>query len=357
MKHSRFIVILLVLVLVTLACGSAGVATEPVSEPPSPSTVATNTSSPANPPPNVSAPPATLDLDNPALYDEPEDVDTYITTMDYQFESSGTLIGSVRMGGATQVEPYETALEFDTEGRAVMGGGEMFYFTQIAGTQYTVYEGFDCLTSAPGVQENPFEVMLDLGGMLKGEAQYIGEETVNNIEAYAYSITQDNIDTSDPAGMSVETINESRIHVAKETGYVVRLFIDGAGRVSVLSGDPSLLGDVYYELNYFDFGVPVDVQIPPGCPGSAVEVEYPVPNDAANLTNVGGVVSFETQLTMEGVITFYTTEMPALGCGAPQQTGVDPLITLTFDCASGKINLILAPNGSGGIAVNIFKAP
>lgn len=264
MKNYRLIIPLSVLVVLALACGSAGAATEPVNAPPP--AIATDTALPAEAPPQAAAPAATLDLDDPALYDEPEDVDSYLTTMDYQFESSGTLIGSVRMEGATQVEPYETSLEFDTEGRAVLGGGEVFYFAELADVQYIAYPGLGCLSGAPGSQENPFEVMLDLGGMLKGQAQLIGEETVNNIESYAYAITQENIDVTDPAGMGVETINESRIYIAKDGGYVVRLFIDGTGRVSVLSGDPSLLGDVYYELNYLDFDTPVDIQIPPGCP-------------------------------------------------------------------------------------------
>jgi hypothetical protein len=264
MKTQRLMVTLTVLVLVTLACGGTGVGTEPAATPLVP--IATNTSSSVESPPDTSSPEAALNLDDPALYDEPENKTSYLTTLDYRFETSGTLIGSVRMEGATQVDPYETTLEFDTEGRAVMGGGEVFYFAELADTQYIVYTGIGCMSGAPGSQENPFEVMLDLGGMLKGQAQLIGEETVNNIETIAYAITQDNIDVNDPAGKGVETIDDSRIYIARDGGYVVRLFIDGTGRVSVLSGDPSLSGDVYYELNYLDFDTPVDIQIPPGCP-------------------------------------------------------------------------------------------
>jgi hypothetical protein len=264
MKTQQLFIALSLLVLATLACGGTGAATEPVNVPPP--AISTDTALPVVFTPESAAPPETLDLDDPALYDEPEDIDSYLTTLDYQFETSGTMIGSVRMEGETQVEPYATTLEFDTEGRAVMGNGEVFYFAELADVQYIVYTGFSCMSGAPGSQENPFAVMLDTGGMLKGQAQLIGEETVNNIETIAYAITQDNIDVNDPAGMGVETINESRIYVARDGGHVVRLFIDGTGRVSVLSGDPSLSGDVYYELNYLDFDTPVDIQIPPGCP-------------------------------------------------------------------------------------------
>jgi hypothetical protein len=354
MKPHRIIVVFSILSLMALACGGVGTATEPASAPPP--SVDEGTSTEVSDLPS-SAPQTMLDLDDPELYDEPEGVNTYLTTLDYQFEAPGPVTGAVRMEGATQVEPYETTLEFKTEGRAVLGGGEMFYFTQIQDTQYVVYTGFDCIASAPGIQQNPFAVMLDTGGMLKGVAQFVGEETVNSIETYAYAITPDNIDINDPAGQGVETINEGRIYIAKDGGYVVRLFIDGTGRVSVLSGDESLTGDVHYELNYLDFGVPVDVQIPPGCPVSGdVEVEYPLPSDATNVTNVAGVVAFETQLTMDEIITFYKTEMPALGCSAPQESGSPQLTTLNFSCTSGTIALILSPSDSGGISVTIFKS-
>ena len=354
MKVNRIYIVLSVLTLAALACGGVGVTTEPAGAPPPPPTEAG--AQPETSPPVVSGPSSTLDLDNPALYNQPEGITTYLTTMDYRFEAPGPVTGSVRLEGATQVEPYETALEFDTEGRAVMGGGETFYFTQIAGTQYTVYQGFDCLTGTPGAQENPFSTMLDIGGMLTGDAQYIGEEMVNNIPTYAYAITQDNVDTTDPAGIGVESIKEARIHIARDGGYVVRLLINGTGRASVLSGDAALTGDVYYELNYLDFGVPVDIQVPPGCPVSgAVESEYPVTDDAVNLTNVAGVVTFETGLSMEAAVNFYKTEMPALGCGAPQEAATPQLTTLTFSCTSGMVNVVLASNGAGGVSVTIFK--
>ncbi|HAV77903.1 MAG TPA: hypothetical protein DCX53_11190 [Anaerolineae bacterium] len=353
MKFKRTFITLTILALMALACGGFGTAPEPADAPPPP--VEEGTSSETGDP-SSNAPDAVLNLDDAALYDLPEDVNSYLTTLEYRFEAPGPVTGAVRMESATQVEPYETTLEFKTEGRAVLGGGELFTFTQVAGTQYAVYTGFDCVVGAPGSQENPFAVMLDIGGMLKGEAQLIGEETVNNMEAYAYAITQDNIDVNDPAGAGVETINESRIYIARDGGHVLRLMIDGTGRVSVLSGDSSLLGDVYYELNYFDFGVPVDVQIPSECPlGGAVDVDYPLPADATDITNVSGVVAFDTGMTTDILINFYKAEMPALGCSAPQETITPQLTTLTFECTSGTVTMILTPNESGGIAVTIFK--
>ncbi len=354
MKNHHWITTLSILILAALACGGTGVATQPAEAPPPP--LATDTPS-VEDAPAPGEPAAVLDLDNPALYNQPAGVASYLTTLDYRFEAPGSVIGSVRLEGATQAEPYETTLEFDTEGRAVMGGGETFYFTQIGGIQYTVYEGFSCLTGEPGAQENPFEVMLDLGGMLTGEARLIGEETVNDFVTDVYEITKDNIDTSDPAGMGVETIDESRIYIAREGGFVLRLTIDGTGRVSVLSGDPSLLGDVYYELNYSHFGVPVDVQIPPGCPGGVAEAEYPVPQDAVKLTTIAGVTTFESQSLVDDVATFYKTEMPALGCGEAQESGSGQTLTLTFACPAGAITVLLSPIEPAGTSAVIHKVP
>ncbi len=134
-----------------------------------------------------------LDLDDPAIYAAPSGFNTYANTFGHTFagiSADGSIVtGTVDSHGANQVEPYATTLEFFTHGRAVLGGSEIFTFTQILDVQYVVYSGIGCLPGVPGAQDNPFGVMLDTGGMLTGQADFSAEETVNGLATYAYEIT------------------------------------------------------------------------------------------------------------------------------------------------------------------------
>lgn len=360
----KFVATLTLLVLAALACANPVTGTSP-QEPnaPAPPVEDLPDSGGASPgegtaPETSNAPAGVLDLEDPALYAQPSGINSYRTTLDYTFEAPGPVTGSVRLDGATQLEPYATKLEFFTGGRAVMGNNEVFNFTQILDTQYVVYSGFGCQSGSPGMQENPFAVMLDTGGMLTGDAQFIGEETVNGVSTYAYAVTKDNVDPSDPAGAGVETLTEGRVYLAKDGGYAVRLQLTGTGRNELLSGDASLLGNIVYELNYLDFNQPVDIQIPEGCASAGnAEFKYPVPGDVVNLTDLGGMTGFNTVLDANGVVAFYKTEMAALGCGAPQEIVTGTAGSLAFPCPDGTVNVLFAPGDSGGTAVTIFETP
>ena len=382
-NYPKIIAILTFLMLAALACvnlGTEATASEPTAPAPTVEILPTGDNPPpagegdaasdGEPTPTESTapideadPPAegpseVLNLDDPAFYMQPEGIESYRTTLDFTFEAPGPVIGSVHLDSATQVEPYATTLEFFTGGRAVMGNNEVFTFTQILDTQYIVYSGFGCQSGTPGLQENPFAVMLDTGGMLTGEAQFFGEETVNGVAAYAYTLTMDNIDPNDPAGAGVITLNESWIYVAKDGGYVVRVRLVGQGRNELLSGDSTLVGDIVYELNYLDFNQPVNVQIPRGCTSEGnAEFKYPVPDDVVNLTDLGGMTGFNTGLDINAAIEFYKTEMAALGCSAPQEIVAVPAATLAFPCPDGTVNVLLAPGDSGGTAITIFETP
>jgi len=387
MKFQKSIALAL-LILAALACANVGSGSDPGNPIPSegstlptetlpaqgnnPAPTGENASSPEETPtqeepsgpaddPDTSTgtPPGVLNLDDPALYLQPEGLESYRTTLDYTFEAPGPIAGSVHMESATQVDPFATTLEFFTGGRAVMGNNEVFTFTQILDTQYIVYSGFGCQSGAPGVQENLFAVMLDTGGMLTGEAQFLGEETVNGVAVYAYTLTMDHINPNDPAGADVVSLSEGQIYLAKDGSYVVRVRLVGTGQSEVLSGEPAPVGEIAYELNFLDFNQPVEVQIPPGCPSGeeGADSKYPVPDDAANLTDLGGMTGFNTGLDVNTTIEFYKTEMAALGCGVPQELGAPPALSLTFACPTATVNVLLAAGDSGGTAVTIFETP
>jgi hypothetical protein len=304
--------------------------------------------------------PDAIDLDDPTLYDQPTGFNTYLTQMDYFIDAEAddgeSVASRVVLEGRTQVEPYISELMFYTYGTAVLGNEEIFTFTQIVDTQYIVYTGFDCISGSPGVQENPFEILLDNGGLLTGMAQRVlPDETINSIPTYVYEITLDNIDPSDAAGAGVETIENGRMYLAQDTLSVVRLYFEGYGNNELMSGGEAYYGDYVYQLDYLGFDEPIGEILPPnGCMSSAdtvVDSDYPMPDDVSNVQLLGPVISFETSLSVADVFEFYKTEMPKLGCTLVQELGDSTTGgALTFDnCPDGAVQISAQPGVTGSI--------
>ena len=180
-------------------------------------------------------------------------------------------------------------------------------------------------------------------------------------DVYVYEITLDNMENA--VTDEITELKEGRIYIAKDGFYVVRMRIVAVGINEFLSGDPTLVGEVFYELNYYDFNEPVGEIVPPeGCTDMGagdVEAEYPLPEDASNLIEMAGVVIFSTNLTLEEATAFYQTEMTALGCSAGQEIGNAQGMMITFaGCPSGTVQVIIALDPSSGVQeVSIMPVP
>ncbi len=157
----------------------------------------------------------------------------------------------------------------------------------------------------------------------------------------------------------METVHDSRINVAQEGGFVVRLILQGTGASEVLSQDASLVGDIYYELNFLDFDIPVDIQIPPECatPEDTSDLGFPIPEDATNIVQLGGLISFSTGMGVLEAGEFYKTEMAAAGCtGVDESGGAEGLILTFSGCPDGNAQIAIVPEG-GGSNVSIIPLP
>lgn len=379
MPSRRVFLIVCTLVLAALACnfvsGSGTEETASPGESPTDSAESSDAATPdsaAVPPADSSADPTatagpsgdaapgepgtTLDLDNPALYAQPDLFNTYRTSFYHHFDAEGSITGTVNLDSSTRVAPYETTMAFETSGTAVFGGGGTFTYTQIADVQYVVSPSLGCQSGAPGMQPNPFEAGLDSGGMLTGLAEYAGEESVNGVDTYRYTITMDNIDPLDPAGKDVRSIANGSLNVAQQGGYAVRLILEGRGVSEVLTQDPNLEGDIYYEINYYDFDQPVTIAVPAAC--SAAATDFPMPDDAANVSEFGGIISFSTGLSMDETQDFFEDALPGYGCSEPQVFG-DASIGISIaveNCSFGAAQILLSTDGSATL-VSAFLTP
>jgi hypothetical protein len=189
-----------------------------------------------------------IDLDDLTLYAEPVDTSYRITLFfDFRAETaSGVVEGTQLVDGGKLLEPLHFELTGRAEGEATTP--QCFEFHNL-----------------PGFID-PYAVFLDEGGMLKGEASLLEAGiVVNDRLVNRYEITIDNVDPTDDAGSEVDTLTEAYVDIDAAGRFVVQLVLNGTGRSDLLTGQPSLVGDIQYSLNFSEFGTVETLQAPDGC--------------------------------------------------------------------------------------------
>jgi hypothetical protein len=266
--------------------------------------------------------------------------------------SGQSITGTTTVEGMQRANPKESSMTFSTFGNAVVGNDERYIFTQIGETSYLTAPSTGCITGPASDIDNPFDLFLDTGGFLIGEANRImPDEFINNVDTFVYEITQENLNPADPASLDVSAV-EGRLHIAKDKFYVARLVLTGLGSSEILSGDPNLEGDLYYEINFIEFFQLAPITPPEGCPSAdPTAIEYPILEDAYELFSLGSeLISYETNVSFDEALDFYQNEMAALGWiyDANESFIISPSAFLAFSNAEGANVTILIGAGSTG---------
>ena len=297
-----------------------------------------------------------LNLDDPALYNQPPGVQTYRTTMEFSFDGTaadGTPIsGRVTAQGAHRVDPRETSLTFSSEGGALGSAPQTFNFVQIGNTQYIVSPDGGCLSSGGGQMQNPFGSLLDTGGFLAGQAQRVlPDEVINGVPVNVYEFDASNLGSGDPNSYSVSQISTGRVYVAQQGGYLVRVLMDGVGASEALTNDPASQGNIHYQVDFLDFDQPVAITAPVGCALPAT-TEFPVLDDAFEVNSSGGLYSYKTNRTFDEAVAFYQLQMPAAGWVSGGESLTPPTMLLFFTRGDEQASITIADEG-GVVTVSI----
>jgi len=188
--------------------------------------------------------PASIDLDDLTLYLEPADL-SYRMTLQFHFVAEA-ISGTQQVDGGKILDPLHFELTGRAEGDAT--GPQCFAFHDL-----------------PGFID-PYATFLNEGGMLMGEASLLAEGIESNgRDVDRYGVTMANIDPTDDAGSEVDELTEAYIDIDQEGRFVVRLVLIGRGRSDLLTGQPSLVGDIDYSLDFSEFGTITELQAPEGC--------------------------------------------------------------------------------------------
>lgn len=236
---------------------------------------ASATPAPVEPPAEeiAPAPPETISLNPENNYGEPAGFDSYRMTLQFQSTLTGAdgsvTNGAIMIEGLRDVLLNATSFTAMASGTADFGAGQQFTFTELEDMTYFIMPNGSCTAFAGATGTNPFAIFVDDGGVLGSlEGAQPGNpptETINGVLTNHYIFDETNLDPNDPTTPDITTVSGD-IYLAADGGYIVRVVMQGTGSSTLLNsvdGD----GDIYYELNYLDFNVPVEVAIPTGCAG------------------------------------------------------------------------------------------
>ncbi len=202
----------------------------------------------------------------------------------------------------------------------------------VDGMAYTTVPGLGCFAEAADdtADEDIFEDFFgdDFLGEIEGAERVMPDEVINGVDTYHFVFDEEDVEDTDN---EIEEL-DGHIYVAKEGGYVVRLTMDGTGRVDVFDegGDDTAedqLGTIHVELNTSDVNQPIDIQPPADCSTfdfgdlddqggaelDAASALYPVIEQNQDLFTFEGILTYQTETPFDEVVSFYQSEMPTAG--------------------------------------------
>lgn len=227
---------------------------------------------------------------------------------------------------------------------------------QVEGTSYMVVPEMGCITTSGGdiLDENPFTSMMSPDQFLSDldNAKYEGEETINGIATRHYSFDKSAMTGTDITGVEEAT---GHVYIAKDGDFLVSMVMDAIGKIDLFDEGLTEDGQMHVEINLTDVDVPVEAAIPAACTAEDGSVggassDFPMLDDATEVTSFGGVLSYQTALPMEDVVAYYDDALANEGWVKDEEGSFiasgNALVSYTRDGAS--LSVTVSPNEDTG---------
>ena len=253
----------------------------------------------------------------------------------------------IQISTANITEPPATSITITAEGMEEFEQFGSLAMTQIDGVSYISLPELGCITNteqgslldAFGEEFlNTSEITGDLD-----KARFVDEEVISDIEVLHYEVDTSLLDEED----DLDEI-EGDIYVAKDGGYLVQMTLDGTGPVDFLGQGEDSYGTVHMEYNLTDINESFAVSLPKGCDESAAGngSEYPVTEDAYDLSSFSGFTSYKSNFSFADVIDFYETTLPKEGWTKVEADSfvLNDTAVLVYTQGEDKINISISPD-------------
>jgi hypothetical protein len=291
--YSRILFSMLLLVAISFACQATGGGT---------------------PEAEISDTPQVMEVDielGPGSFDYPdssaglETLSSFKARLTVSFD--GTENGQVKQWSNTSIltyqkEPLARTLTFETT--AVVENPQPAFRAEMNGAEYEQMADGNCFANPLDPDNSLIEFLnpvIALGGVLGAEEA--GQETVNGIETNHY--------TFDERALGQAGLNESsgELWVAKEGGYLLRYHLTTEGEENYFG--EGIVGTFTWDYELSEVNQVPTIQLPENCPAGMVDA--PMLPDAFNITNMPGLLKYETATSVAEARAFYEHELPKLG--------------------------------------------
>jgi len=226
---------------------------------------------------------------------------------------------------------------------------ESVFMAEMAGLDYERRGEEACIATA--VQEgNLLADRFELAELLHYVigAEPAGSETVNDIAADHY--------TFDQRALDEEGLSESagELWVASEGGYLVRYMLTRKAKAEYFGEGIEGTLTLDYELTQPNQAL--TIVLPEDCPPGLVDA--PMLPDAANVENIGGMLSYHTSSNLTDAVAFYQEQLPTFGWqpeGNPVVSSTSTLLSYTRD--DGNMRIFISPNDTGAEVRIVVSKP
>jgi len=283
------------------------------------------------------------------------------TTNDAGEETTQTVTADIKLVKEPPASSFVMSMDgFDAE----TGGIGEISMTQIGDTSYTIIPGMGCIPS-PVTADDPFADMTStfspnsmLNDMDVSQVKRVQpNETINGIEVRHYTFDQNLLNMTADPGQKVD-FADGHLYIAENGGYLVKMVMDMQGSGFSVFGESNTDTNetVHFEYTLVSVNEPLDITLPAECDASASGSDYPMLEDASDVSSFAGIVSYHSDATLEDAVSFYETELAALGYTKDENGSfvVSGSAILVFaQEGADTINLIINTDDAGGISVTI----
>ena len=384
MKHTRSIVVALLLfalVAILAACGGepepAATAVEPAATTaPESTTAPAPTDTPVPPPTDVPEPTAETSVEEPAEEAAGLNLEDLSSASDLSsYRATMTMKVSGTQGGEAVDSSLEFLMEYTSDPQAqhiqmtgqglegVDPGGAIDMY-QVDGTTYVQFG--DQWLSMPSTDEmsadmgliEPDDLLDDTcGWKQQRDTDYEGIETLH----FALSTEDAKECMTSKVWGEVGDITEAsgELYVAKDGNYIVHMemVLVGTDLEADMGAEEQVLDDGRMEITFDmrDVNQPFTIEIPEEALASGqMPEDLPIPEDAEEVSNAFGMITYNTAQTPAEISDYYKAQMPANGWTEVSAEEFSGMFMLQYSKEGRTANVTINADDSGKTSVLIM---
>lgn len=384
MKQMKWLLLLVLLASLALGLAACGGSTEPTSPPaeePTQASAAQPTDEPAEEPtqaPEPTAEPTDTPLpeptDTPEVAEEEEfDLSSLSSTTELSSYRSTMLITTVALvNGQEETQTIDFNVEYTSEplaqhismsGEALGADGETVEMYLVEDTMYM--QMGDQWLSLPAT-EGDFntDTLISADSLLEDVCgwQDEGRDEIDGIKVRHWTFTKEDFDEcmllEDLANMGELTDAGGDLYVAEDGNYVVlmEMFFEGEDLDLQLGEEGEDVTAQRMEIRYetSDVNETFTIEVPAeALEAGALPEDIPFPDDAADVNNMFGMITFTSAMGPEAVFTFYQEEMPNSGWTEVSAEAMSGLWMMEYTQDGRTASFVISEDDSGNASVMV----